>query len=127
VRLLYSWWPVTIGLLIAAVGMMRWHGLQRNQQLRSLPSMLLLFPVLIVLWAAIVRADTASDGAGIWRLAVVAVLLLLHVAAAGALVYVSRSCRRQTLSLVLLIGWLTGVCGYVAGLALVGRLVPPQG
>jgi hypothetical protein len=24
-----------------------------------------------------------------------------------------------------LIGWLTGVCGYVAGLAMTGRLVPP--
>lgn len=120
-----TWWPVTGPLLLGAAFMIRWHGWQSDPQLRSLPSMLLLFPVLIVLWASIVRMDATTQGGGVWRIAVVGVLLMLHLAVAVALVYISRTYRRQTLTLVLLISWLTGVCGYVAGLAMTGRLVPP--
>ena len=119
-RLLLVWWPVTAVLVIAAVVVIRLKGLQTDQQLRSLPTVLLLFPVLIVLWAAMVHVEEGV-GIGVWRLAVVILLLMLHLAATAAVVYVSRSFRPQTLSLGILIGWVTGMCGYVAVRAVTGR------
>lgn len=121
-RLLLVWWPVTGALVVTVIVLMHLRGLQTDQQLRSLPSVLLLFPVLIVLWASAVRVDNGEVGGSTWRLTVVAVLLMLHFAATAAVVYVSRSFRPQTLSLGILIGWVTAVCGYVAVLAVTGQL-----
>ena len=124
-RLLLLWWPVTAGLAGIAIAMARLGDRRAEQQLRSLPSVLLLFPVLIVLWASIARVEGADSSGGAWRLAVLGLLTALHLAATAALVYISKSNWRQTLSLGVLIGWVTGICAYLAALAVTGRLSVP--
>lgn len=123
-RLLLVWWPVTSALVVIAVVMARRNFQLGDPDLRSLPSVLWLFPVLILLWASIARLDTGGEGGG-WRLAVLGLLSLLHLTATAAVVYVSRSAWRQTSSLGALITWVAGICTYLAVLAVTGRLSAP--
>ena len=123
VRLLLVWWPVTLVLAVIAIVIMRSDEAPPSaKELTSLPTALLLFPVLIVLWASMARVDPSDSSAGLWRLAVVVLLVMLHLLASAAVVYISRGFRRQTLSLSVLIGWLTGICAYIAMLSVTGRL-----
>jgi hypothetical protein len=118
-------WPVTLALLVATYISIARGGLPHDQQWRSLPSVLFLFPVLMVLWGAIAHVEFGIRPAVPWRIAVLAVIVLLYCVMAAAVVYISRGHRRQTVFLAVLISWFTFACIVQSSLALTGRLDPP--
>lgn len=123
--LLVELWPVTLPLLITTYLSISRGGLPEDQQLRALPSVLLLYPVVIVLWGAIAHLDFGIRAAVPWRVAVLAVIALLQVLTSAAVIYISREHRRQTAWLAGLIGWVGVACIVQSTLALTGRLDPP--
>jgi hypothetical protein len=125
VRLLVDYWPITLALLIATYVSISRGGLPEDQQLRSLPSVLFLFPILILLWGAIAHIEFGIRPAIPWRIAVLVVVVLLHCAMSVSVVYISRGYRRQTAWLVGLISWVAIACLIQSSLALTGRLDPP--
>ena len=124
-RLLVDFWPVTLALLIATYISIARGGLPEDQQLRSLPSVLFLFPILIILWGAVAHIEFGLRPAIQWRIAVLAVIVLLHCVMAASVIYISRGYRRQTTWLAGLITWFAFACVVQSSLALTGRLDPP--
>lgn len=125
IQLLLDFWPVTLALLVAAYISISRGGLPEDQQLRSLPSVLFLFPVIVILWGAVAHLDFGVSPAIPWRLGVLGVIVVLHIATTTAVIYISRQYRRQTAWLAGLISWVTLACVIQATLALTGRLDPP--
>lgn len=125
IQLLLDFWPVTLALLVAAYISISRGGLPEDQQLRSLPSVLFLFPVIVILWGAVAHLDFGVSPAIPWRLGVLAVIVVLHIATTAAVIYISRQYRRQTAWLAGLISWVALACVIQAALALTGRLNPP--
>jgi hypothetical protein len=121
-----EWWPVTFALLVAAIIVIQRKGLPQDQQLRSLPSVLLLFPVLVLLWGGAAHVEAGIMPASAWRLAVLAVFILLQIVATSAVIYVSRDFRWQTAAIGLLIAWLTFVSAFECVLAFTGQLSLPE-
>jgi hypothetical protein len=121
-----NWWPVTLTLFVAAVFVIRRKGLPDDQQLRSLPSVLFLFPVLILLWGGAAHVDAGVVPASAWRLGVLAVLVVLQLVATAAVIYVSRRFRWQTAAISLLIAWISFVSAFQCVLAVTGRLTVPE-
>lgn len=124
-RLLVDYWPITLTLLIATYISIARGGLPEDQQLRSLPSVLFLFPVLILLWGAVAHIEFGIRPAIPWRIAVLAVIVLLHCVMAAGVIYISRGYRRQTAWLAGLITWFAFACVVQSSLALTGRLDEP--
>ncbi len=124
-RLLVDYWPITLALLIATLISISRGGLPEDQQLRSLPSVLFLFPVLVILWGAIAHIEFGIRPAVPWRVAVLAVIILLHFVMSAGVIYISRGYRRQTAWLTGLITWVAFACVVQSTLALTGRLDPP--
>jgi hypothetical protein len=124
-RLLVDYWPITLTLLIATYISIARGGLPEDQQLRSLPSVLFLFPVLILLWGAVAHIEFGIRPAIPWRIAVLAVIVLLHCVMAAGVIYISRGYRRQTAWLASLITWFAFACVVQSSLALTGRLDEP--
>jgi len=124
-RFLVDLWPITVPLLVTAYLSIARGGLPDDQQLRALPSVLLLFPVIIVLWGALAHLDFGIRAAVPWRIAVLAVIVALHVLTSAAVIYISHQHRRQTAWLAGLIGWVSVACVVQSTLALTGRLEPP--
>ena len=124
-QLLLNFWPVTLALLVAAYLSISRRGLPEDQQLRSLPSVLFLFPVLMILWGAIAHLEPGAESPIPWRIAVLAVIVVLHLAMTGAVVFVSRGYRQQTAWLAMLISWIALACIVQTSLALTGRLTTP--
>ena len=124
-RLLVDYWPVSLALLVATYVSIARGGLPEDQQLRSLPSVLFLFPVLIILWGAVAHIEFGIRPAIPWRLAVLLAIVLLHCAMAVSVIYISRGFRRQTAWLAGLITWFALACVVQSALALTGRLDPP--
>lgn len=124
-RWLVEYWPITLALLIASYLSIARGGLPEDQQLRSLPSVLFLFPVLVILWGAAAHLEYGIRPAIPWRIAVLAVIVLLHCVMAAGVIYISRGYRRQTAWLTGLISWFAFACVWQSSLALSGRLNPP--
>jgi len=124
IQLLLDFWPITLALLIAAYISISRGGLPEDQQLRSLPSVLFLFPVIVLLWGAVAHLEFGARPAVPWRLGVLAVIVLLHIFTTTAVIYISRRYRRQTAWLAGLISWVAIACVIETTLALTGRLDP---
>ena len=125
IQLLLDFWPITLALLIAAYISIARGGLPEDQQLRSLPSVLFLFPVIVILWGAVAHLEFGVRAAIPWRLGVLGVIVLLHICTTAAVIYISRQYRRQTAWLAGLISWVALACVVQSTLALTGRLDPP--
>lgn len=124
-EILLDFWPVTLALLVATYLSISRRGLPEDQQLRSLPSVLFLFPVLMILWGSMARLEFGAVAAIPWRLAVLVAIVLLQAAMSGAVIYVSRGYRHQTAWLTALISWIALACVVQTVLALTGRLEMP--
>ncbi len=124
-RSLVVWWPITLGLVAGTLVSIYRQGLPEDQQLRSLPSVLLLFPVLMILWGAAAHLDVGTEEQAAWRLAVLAVIVLFHVVMTVAVIYIARSARQQTAILAGLITWVAILCALQSTYALTGRIQPP--
>lgn len=125
IQQLLDFWPITLALLVAAYLSISRGGLPEDQQLRSLPSVLFLFPVIVILWGSVAHLEFGVRSAIPWRLGVLAVIVLLHISTTAAVIYISREYRRQTAWLAGLISWVALACVIQTTLALTGRLDPP--
>lgn len=125
VNLLVGWWPVTITLLIAVLMSSRTAEEHGDEQLRSLPSLLFMFPLLILIWGSLAGVDSAHPGFRFWRLAVIALLIALQAAVSVALIYVARGARWPTAWFAALLAWISTVCAYLSGLAVSGHIPLP--
>lgn len=123
--MLVDFWPITLSLLVATYISIARGGLPEDQQLRSLPSVLFLFPVLMILWGAIAHIEFGLRPAIPWRIAVLVVIVLMHCLMSYGVVYISRGYRKQTAWLTGLISWFAIACVVQSALALTGRLDPP--
>ena len=123
--MLVDYWPITLSLLVATWISIARGGLPEDQQLRSLPSVLFLFPVLVLLWGAVAHIDFGVRPGIPWRLAVLFVIVLLHGVMSASVIYISRGYRQQIGWLAGLIGWFAFACILQSVLALTGRLQPP--
>jgi hypothetical protein len=124
--LLMAWWPATLGILIGVIAAARVQGPPDEQELRSLPSVLCLFPVLILVWGSLARFDDSPASPGAWRASILVVVLLLQLAATTAVVYVSRRHRWYAASLGAAIGWFAAACAYLSWMAVTGMLEEPS-
>lgn len=124
-QLLIDYWPITLALLIATWLSISRGGLPEDQQLRSLPSVLFLFPVIVILWGAVAHLEFGARAVVPWRIVVLGIIVVLHVCTTAAVVYISRQYRRQTAWLAGLISWVAIACVVQSSLALTGRLDPP--
>jgi len=126
VSLLLKIWPVTLALALIAVAT-RQPGMRElpHPQARSLPSLLFMFPVLILIWGSVTSTDHARATPPIWQFGVLGLIVTLQIAASTALVYVSRSSRWGTGWFAVLLAWVTGVCAYISALAIEGQIVQP--
>lgn len=124
-RQLVEYWPITLALLIAAWISIARNGLPEDQQLRSLPSVLFLFPVLIILWGAVAHIEYGARPGIPWRVVVLTLIIFLHCAMSAGVIYISRGYRQQTGWLAGLISWFAFACVWQSTLALTGRLEPP--
>lgn len=125
VRLLIDYWPITLALLVATWISIARGGLPGDQQLRSLPSVLFLFPVLLILWGAAAHVEYGVRPDIPWRIVILIAITLLHIVTAVSVVYISHSYRRQTALLAVLITWFAVACVVQSSMALTGRLNPP--
>jgi hypothetical protein len=127
-ELLFSWWPVTLLLIGAVVISARGaeHEPARSQQ-RSLTSVLFLFPVLSLIWGALARQDDPIAPPSLWKVLILALIVLSQVAASTAVVYVAHKQRWHTAAICGLIGWFSALCVYLSWMAITGAMaVTPE-
>ncbi len=119
-------WPITIALIVLVLVSARAGPRELPQpQIRSLPSLLFMFPVLILIWGAAASADEPRTSLPILQYAVLSLILVLQTAFSAALIYVQRSSRRATAFFAVFLAWLSAVCGYSSILAINGTATPP--
>lgn len=119
------WWPVTGFLAFMAAHSIYRDGLTDDQQMRSLPSVLVMFPVLMILWGALAHIEPDDAAIVPWRLAVLGVFVLLQIVATAAIISISRTHRRQTVLFSVFVGWVALVSAALSAMALSGRMIPP--
>lgn len=122
---LAAWWPMTGILCMAVAYSVYKDGLPQDQQKRSLPWVMLMFPVIMLLWAAAAHLEPVNAAIVPWRLAVLGVIVFLHFTTSIALVMVAQNFRRQAILIAILVAWIAVVCAYQSVLALTGQHATP--
>lgn len=124
-RMLVDYWPISLTLLVATWISIARGGLPEDQQLRSLPSVLFLFPVIVILWGALAHIDYGVRPAIPWRVIVLFLIVVMHGIMSASVIYISRGYRQQAAWLAGLISWFALACILQSFFAVTGRLQPP--
>jgi hypothetical protein len=116
-QLLLTWWPVMLTLVLATILASRYESTPSSDQLKSLPGLLWLFPVLVLLWAGVAGPDQTRTGWSGARIAVLVSVLVMQLGSSLALVYVARGRRLSTAGFCTILAWISGLCVYAGVLS----------
>lgn len=122
IKLIFICWPVSVLLVALALGLVRLDGRHVPDQGQSLASVLLMFPALSLIWGGLARVDEPAGGADLWRIVILALIVIAQAVASLAVVYVSHGQRGRTGGLAVLIAWFGLLCAHMSRLAVTGML-----